>query len=272
MIAHPTLSRRAAGIALIAFAVLALATTLLSGTAAAAPGSGEAVLSFKSDAKGSLSKQGVKVTYSAKAGKTGSAKRGGGAQVVSLPVSQLSLGAAAKLQTKGGLTLSAKGSTVSLSNVVLQVGAKSTAIAAKLDGQQLVFFRAKGKSQTDASSVKLDGAALSLTSAGAKALRDGLKLDSLTASSAGKVSVDAQLLVTVQKPSEPTPAPEQKQADVGPQPDPIPDPVNPYPYAAQCPVASLISVATMNKAPTLAAQMPTNQPSLRPSSAICAFL
>jgi Htaa len=241
MIAHPTLSRRAAGAALIAFAVLALATTLLTGTASATPGSGEVVLSFKSDAKGSLSKQGVKVTSSAKAAKTGSAKRAGAqAQVVSLAVSQLNLGAAAKLQTKGGLTLSAKGRTASLSNVALQVGAKSTAIAAKLEGQQLVFFRAKGKSQTDASSVKLNGAALSLTSAGAKALREALGLDSLAADKVGTAAVDAALLVTVARPSEPTPAP-QPQPPHGTgalPPDEGPAPV-PYPFAAQCPVATV---------------------------------
>jgi hypothetical protein len=242
MIAHPSLSRRAGSAALIAFAVLALAAALMTGTAAAAPGSGQVALSLKSDAKDSLTKQGVKLTYSAKAGKTGSAKRvGGQAQVVSLPVSQLDLGATTTVRTKGELTLTLKGRTATLGNVTLQVGAKSTAIGAKLGSEQRVFFRAKGTPQIDASSVKLDGATLSLTRPGAKALRSALGLEALAAGRTGSATVDAKLIAPTRTPIAPAPAPTPvgpiKIDDGGLKPDPKPDPSDPY--LAQCPVVNV---------------------------------
>jgi hypothetical protein len=252
MIVHPSLPRRT-GAALIAFAVLALATILLTATAVASPGSGEVVLSLKSDAKDSLTKQGVKATYSAKAGKTGAAKRskggGGQAQVVSLPVHEVDLGAAATVHADGGLALTLKGGTANLSGVTLQLGAKSTALAAKLGGKRIVFFRAGGKPQIDASSVKLKRAPLALTRAGATALGAELGLDRLAAGRAGTLTVDAALHATAPKPSTPAPAsPPAKIDDGGIKPPLPPDPAA-YPYATECPVPAVEGSAGFGDVP-----------------------
>ncbi|HEX5713609.1 MAG TPA: HtaA domain-containing protein [Solirubrobacterales bacterium] len=264
MIAQPSLFNRACA-ALVALATLALCVALTTGTAAAAEGSGEVTLSFKSDAKGSLSKQGVKVSYSAKAGKTGAAKRAGGAQVVSLPVDRLTPGPAAVVGTSGSLSLSLKGKTVSLSDVTLQVGGKSTAIGAKLGKEKLVFFRAKGKARTDASSVSLDNAALSLTSKGAKALREALGAGGLSAGPVGTAKFYAALVL--EAPSQPVrsplPAPPAKIDDGGLlPPDEGPAPI-PYPYSAQCPVGKASGNPGFGSAPgTVAgiAALPTFDP------------
>ncbi|HET6999404.1 MAG TPA: HtaA domain-containing protein [Solirubrobacterales bacterium] len=241
MIARPSLSNRACAV-LLALAALVLCAALTTGTAAAAPATGEAVLSFKSDAKGSLTKQGVKLTYSAKAGKTGSAKRiGRSAQVASLPVRELTLGAKTTVRTKGELVLTLKDRAASLGNLILEVGDKSTAIGAKLGKDRVVFFQAKGTPRIDGSSVKLSDAALSLTRAGAKALRSALGLDTLSAGPVGAARIDAKLVAPrIGSPSTLAPAVAPVKTDDGglkPAPEPEPDPDDPY--TTQCPVGNV---------------------------------
>lgn len=230
---RPTRKRRRH--ALVALTTLALSASALSGSAAASAGSGEVVLSLKGGGANSLIKQGVKASYSAKAGKTGSAKRRAqpsapGAQNVILPVRDVELRQAATVQTDGGVTLALRGKKASLTDLTLQIAAKTTAISAKLNGERLVFFRAKGQPQLDGSSVTLNGAKLSLTAKGASALRTQLGLKALAAGRTGTAAVSARLdpiPAPAPTPAAATPAPPQKIDDGGLPP--LADP-----YAAQC--------------------------------------
>jgi hypothetical protein len=239
-----TLPRRTSSAALMAMLLASiLFVALATGTAAAAPATGEVTLTLKSDAKGSLGKQGVAATYSAKAGKTGSAKRkqigGGKAQILSLPVAELALGTVPAVHAKGSIGLALKGQSASLRDVIVQLGQRSTAISAKLDKDRVVFFRAKGTPRVDGSSVKLDNAKLSLTNAGAKALRAALDAGDIAAGQAGSATVDAKLLAPAPVPIVPAPLPAApiKIDDGGLKPDPKPDPKDPY--LAQCPVVNV---------------------------------
>jgi hypothetical protein len=213
----------------LALATVALSAFAMTGTATAAPGSGEVSLTLKRGAESSLLKQGVKVTYSAKAGKTGATKRkqgGGVTQKVSLPVADVDL-ASATLSTDGGLAFVLKGEKATVTGLQVKVGATSTAISGKLGKEQLVLFRAKGVAKVDSFTVKLSGAKLSLTNSGAAALREALGLEKLSDGKLGSADVDAKIDAAT-----PVPAPVQiDKGSLNPPPPPLVDP-----YVAQCPV------------------------------------
>jgi hypothetical protein len=153
---------------------------------------------------------------------------------VTLPVSDVEMRQAATVQTDGALALALGSRKASLTGLTLQIAARKTAISAKLGGERLVFFRAKGQPRLDGSSVTLNGAKLSLTAKGAHALRGRLGLETLAAGRAGTAAVAAHL--------DPTPAPVPAAAAPAPTPTPplkiddggLPPLVDPY--AAQCAV------------------------------------
>ncbi len=216
----------------LALATVALSAAALTGTAAAAPGSGEVTLTLKRGAESSLLRKGVKVTYSAKAGKTGATKRparkggNGVTQKVSLPVADVDL-LTATVETGGALSFALKGEKATATDLQLKIGAVSTAISGKLGKEQLVLFRAKGAATVDAASIKLDGGKLSLTGAAADALREALGLAQLSDGKLGSADVDAKI-----DDAAPVPAPIQiDQGGLKPPHEPLVDP-----YAAQCPI------------------------------------
>lgn len=215
----------------LALATLALSSAALTGTATAAPGSGEVTLTLKRGAESSLLRKGVKVTYSARAGKTGATKRAarkggnGATQKVSLPVVDVDL-LTATVETGGALSFVLKGEKATATGLQLKVGSDSTAISGKLGKEQLVLFRAKGAATVDASSIELDGGRLSLTGAAAEALREALGLEKLSDGKLGSADVDARIDAAVQ-----VPAPAPKAQGGAKPPQPLVDP-----YAAQCPV------------------------------------
>jgi hypothetical protein len=216
----------------LALATVALSAAALTGTATAAPGDGEATLTLKRGAESSLLRQGVKVTYSAKAGKTDATKRAarkqGGSgvpQKVSLPVVDVDL-ATATVETGGALSFALKGEKATATGLQLKVGSDSTAISGKLGKERLVLFRAKGASTVDATGLGLNGAALSLTSSGADALRDALGMARLKDGELGRLSVNAS--VTPKAPGN-TPATQPKGPGISPPETPLVDP-----YATQC--------------------------------------
>ncbi|HEX3240401.1 MAG TPA: HtaA domain-containing protein [Solirubrobacterales bacterium] len=201
-----------------ALAVLALALAAIiaatATSASAAPASGEVVLTLKKGAKSSLLREGVKA--SPRSGK-------GATQTVKLPVSDLELGAASLVKTGATLTLSGGGKSAKLKDVELKIGATSTAISAKLGGKSQVFFRAGAEAQTVGTAVVVKGP-LTLTGSGARALREALGLDGISGGRVGSANVAAAISAATPV----TPAPKQPDA-----------PVDPYPYATQCPVASV---------------------------------
>lgn len=199
-------------------ALIAIAALAIAAPASAASASGEVKLSLKGGAD-SLAGLGVKAAI-----RNGSKDsiRGPGSKAVKLTVADLEL-PGATVRTSGSLLLTAGGRTAALTGVTLQVGKSSTAVSAKLGKKRLVLFRAKGAATIEAFSVKLDGAALSLTGKGAKALRERLGLDSLAAGPSGTAAVNAQIKLSLGN-------------DVVPPPAKPVEPVDPYPYAKECPV------------------------------------
>jgi hypothetical protein len=208
-------SKSRAARALIALAALALAISMSTGSALALPASGEVSLSLKTGAEGSLPRQGVKATYTAKAGKTGATKRvstskkGKGGSAVVLPIVDVEMLGAATIRTDGAVVLSAKGHTARLKNLTLQIAGKKTAISAKLGKKTLIFFRAEGEPVIDKASLKLSKAPLSLTEKGAKALAEQLDLDRLSAGKSGSVDVDASFTAAPLAPAADNKQPEQ---------------------------------------------------------------
>ncbi|HWM62542.1 MAG TPA: HtaA domain-containing protein [Solirubrobacterales bacterium] len=162
--------------------------------------------------------------------------------VQELPIVDLELGRTAVARTSGVLKLSLKGRRAKLRKLALRISDNATSISARLGKERLVVFRAEGKAQIGNSSVKLAKAPLSLTGAGAEALRSRLDLDSLAAGEMGTLSLNAKrkrfrdkvVRLPVSKPGislEGHALPAQPE-------EPKPDP-DPYPYAAECPVASV---------------------------------
>ena len=204
----PTMRRAVLALAAAALAVMAFATT-----ASAAPATGEVVLTLKNGAKSSLLRDGVQVAPRSGKGKV---------QTVKLAVADLDL-TTRTLSTAGALTLSANGKSVKLNDVQLKAGAKSSAISAKQGGKRKVFFRVAGSPQAIGSALSGNGA-LSLTGAGAKALRDALGLDGISAGKLGSAAFSAAVSPV-------------KIDDGGLKPD-LPK-VDPYPYASQCPIGTV---------------------------------
>lgn len=194
--------------AVLALAAAALAVLALASTASAAPATGELVLTLKSGAKSSLLREGVQV-----------APRSGKSKTVKLAVADLDL-TTRTLRTGAALTLSADGKSVKLNDVQLKAGAKDSAISAKQGGKRKVFFRVAGSAQAIGSALSGNGA-LSLTGAGAKALRAALGLDGITAGKLGSGAFTAALKI-----DDGGPKPEQPKVD-------------PYPYASQCPIGAV---------------------------------
>lgn len=198
---------------LAALATTAVAALTVTGTASAAPASGEVVLSLKKGADSSLLREGVKASPRS-GGK-------GGNQLVKLAVSDLDLSNGATASA-AALTLKANGRSAKLNDVLVRLGAKSTTISAKLGGKRQVFFRASGAATIDGASARVKGP-LALTSKGAKALGTALDLDGITAGKVGSTSVLASATPIV------PPAPPKKEEPK----------VDPYPYASQCPVSAV---------------------------------
>lgn len=201
--------------ALAALTATAIAGAALSASASAAPASGGVVLSLKSGAQSSLLREGVKASPRSGKGKV---------QTVKLPVADLDL-AAGTIRTGAALTLSADGKSAKLADVVLQVGAKSTAISATQGGKRKVFFRAAADPQTIGTAVTVKGP-LALTGSGAKALRTALGLEGIGAGRVGSATVSAAIAVAAPL------LPEAQKPAEAPK-------VDPYPYGAECPVASV---------------------------------
>lgn len=192
-----------AGRQLIALAAaIALVAMLTTGTAQAAPASGEVTLALKANG-GLASKQGK-------------------AQNAALPVTDLELLTAATLRTSGKLKLANGKRGATLREVIVQSDGQRATVSAKLGKRRLVVFRAQGKTEISKSSVALSKAPLSLTGNGADALAQRLGLDSLAAGRVGTLSFAAALPVAAEDKNQPA---EQKK----PEPEGIVDP-----YASQC--------------------------------------
>ncbi len=215
-------------------AVLALAlAAIIAATAAsasAAPATGEVLLTLKSGAQSSLLREGVKASPRSGKGKT---------QTVKLPVAELELGGASVVKTGAILTLSGGGKSAKLKDVELKIGAASTAISAKLGGNSKVFFRAKGAASVDGLSVRASGP-LSLTGGGAKALREALGLDGISAGKLGSASALASIKAATPAPAPVLPDPPKKQPE---------EPKEAYPYAAECPVPAVEGNPGFGEAP-----------------------
>jgi hypothetical protein len=189
----------------LALAVAALAVMATASSASAAPATGEVVLTLKKGAQSSLMREGVKVTPSG-----GSAK----ARTVKLAVADLDLASGA-IKTGAALTLSANGKSVKLSDVLVSVGGKSTAVTAKQGGKRKVFFRLQGNSTSLASSLDVSGP-LTLTGAGVKALRTGLGLEGLSGGKVGSGSANASISQSTPVPAPPAPKPTLPEPPVDP--------------------------------------------------------
>jgi hypothetical protein len=193
-----------AGRALIALAAaVALIATLATGTAQAAPASGEVKLTVKSSSALDLVKR-------------------KGPQAATLPVADLELFAAATVRADGRLKFANGKRRAVLRGVILQSAGKQTALSAKLGKRRLVVFRARGAVQIGKSSASLAKAPLSLTGKAAKVLRQRLGLEQLAAGRLGTLAYDAQLPVAE------SPKAEQPSGE-GPGEEKIADP-----YFAQC--------------------------------------
>jgi len=194
-----------AGRALIALAAaIALVALLTTGTAQAAPASGEVTLTLKANSDLRV-KQGKK----------------GKAQNAALPVTDLELLAAATLHTSGKLTLANGKRSATLRDVIVQSAGQETAVSAKLGKRRLIVFRAQDKAEIGKSSARLSKAPLSLTGKGADALAQRLDLDSLAGGRVGTLGFAATLPAAAAAKSQP----EEKK----PAPEGIVDP-----YASQC--------------------------------------
>ncbi|HEU4944179.1 MAG TPA: HtaA domain-containing protein [Solirubrobacterales bacterium] len=248
-LSRPSRRRRA----LTVLAALALSTTVTTGVATASPASGEVVFSLKPGGEKSLLRQDVKT-------KAGSSKRvltrqsRGGVQIA-LPVVDVELREAARIQTAGTLAFSLEGRKATLRDLILQVAGSKTAISAKLGGKRLVVFRARGEAKVDSSTLALNGAKLSLTEKGARALQQRLDLEQLAAGKLGTVDVDARLT--------PVAKPASLANDVVNLEVPDKGPVDPY--AQQCSVA-LKSTVPGNAADPVAAPTMTSPASVNGGS------
>jgi Htaa protein len=204
-------SKGRVGRTLVALAALALAIPMASsGSALAAPASGEVSLSLRTNAAKRI------------AGKAGK----GGAVNVTLPIVDLAMPASATVRTGETLKLSGKGRDARLRGLILQVAGKHTAISAKLGKRRLVVFRAEGEPSIDATSLTLKGAQLTLTDKGADALGARLGLDGLSAGRLGTLAIDARL--------DPSPPPPVATGSDVKQSGPPGDGPPVDPYAQQC--------------------------------------
>lgn len=206
---------------ILALAVAALALMATAASAAAASATGELVLTLKKGAKSSLLREGVKVSPRQGGGKT---------QTVKLNVDDLALGGKSVLSSPNTLTFAAQGKRAKFRSLVAETGAKSTAIKGTLGKLTMVVFRASGTPGADASSLRVNGP-LSLTGNAAKALRGKLGLAGITAGRVGGFKANAAVIPP------PPVTPEEKPN------------VDPYPYAAQCPVAAGSGTGSFAKAP-----------------------
>ncbi len=195
----------------LALAATAIASLAIASSASAAVATGEVTLTLKKGAQSSLLRQGVKLDPSSGGGK---------AKTVKLAVTDLDLASGA-VRTGATLTFRANGESVKLNDLLVSVGATSTAVTGRHGGRKKVVFRLKGSSQASASSLGVSGP-LALTGTGLKLLRQGLELPSLKGGKVGSAAASAAI----------PPAPEP------PKPD-EPKKVDPYPYASQCPVAAV---------------------------------
>ncbi|HVY79072.1 MAG TPA: HtaA domain-containing protein [Solirubrobacterales bacterium] len=203
MSSRKTTRNSRAGTALAALVSLALGASLTTGSALAMPAEGTVSLTLEEGAVRSLPQA-----------KT------------SLPITRVDLLGAATVRARGAIKVGSKRRAVRLRGLILQVGGKGTAISAKLGKRRLVFFRAKGKPELGASSLKLARAPLSLTGKGARALRSRLGLDGVSAGKLGTVALDATFAAAAKAADEPKSGEQQPQQ---PTPTEIVDP-----YAQQC--------------------------------------
>lgn len=215
--------------ALIAVMALALCAAFSTGSAAAAPANGTAVLELQpGKATTDLLAQGVHLSYKAKQGKTGSAKRKAAADTLRLPIDSIAFGKVIELGVEGNLVFAHGKRKVTVRAIDLRVGAKQTSLVGRVGKRSIVVFRAEGESHPVANSVGLSKAPFALTGQVADALAPRLGLDSIEPGQLGRLSLTAlqdDLPKEEPKPTEPV-----KIDDGGLLP---PDP---YPYSAQCPV------------------------------------
>lgn len=171
-------------------AVLAIAIAVAPSGASAAPAnSATLTIAGKGRAAEALRAAGVKIAAIAPARRRG--KR------VTLPVSTLTVGSAAKARLRGGLRFGAGRRRVRLRALRLDLATSSATLSAKAGKRRIAMFaatpsRSKAKLDPDADSAKLAGARLSLTRKGAALLRKRLGLGSLRAGPLGKLGVDAR--------------------------------------------------------------------------------
>lgn len=174
-----------------------------------------------------------------------------GARQASMPVTDLELrqqGASAA--TQGVLRLRNGKRSVRLKDLVVEAGAGSATISAKLHKQRLVFFRATGKLTVAGGAVALPNAKLSLTGKGAAKLREPLGLEQLEAGETGRLSLDAEVEQAASQPAPPAPPAAGKN---------VTPPVDPY--AAQCALPAT-SEAQGNVTPAAPATVLPGAPSL----------
>jgi hypothetical protein len=232
--AHPSRSpRRRQARALLALTAALAFVLALVGTASAAPGSGQVDVSLAGGkGEGSLAGQGVKLTYTAKAGKTGSAKRVAkkAPHSASLPVVDLDLTDGATVQTSGALRLLHGKRRATLRDLVVRSGGDRTAISAQLGKERLVVFRAQSAASIAGLTATLSDAQISLTGKAAAEIARRLGLEPL-AGRQGTLELSAQGQLT---PKVPDPIkPEEKPKGEEPEGEKLIDP-----YLGQCNVAA----------------------------------
>jgi Htaa len=167
----------------LVLAALAAAAAVPS-TASAA--SGTSVLTLKGAAASSLSSAGMKVSAVAPATAKGKA--------ITLPVKSLTVGATAALGHSGAIRLKKGSRTLTLKTPALRLAASGSRLTVRLGGKTttiLTVDAAKRSLNGAAGTAALKGARVTLTTAGAAAIRRALKLKALKGGTLGTLTVDA---------------------------------------------------------------------------------
>lgn len=171
-------------------AVLA-AATVVSALAVAAPVSaqgvtGASVLTLKGTAASSLSSAGVKVSAVAPAKAKGKA--------ITFPVASVTVGGTASLGHSGSIRFKKGSRTLTLKAPALKLAARGSKLTAKIGGKTttlLTVDAAKRSLNAANGTVALKGASVTLTAAGAKAIKKALELKALRSGTLGTLTVDA---------------------------------------------------------------------------------
>jgi hypothetical protein len=168
----------------VVLAAVAAAAVAVPSTAGAA--SGMSVLTLKGASASSLSKAGVKVSAVAPATAKG--------KVITLPVRSVTVGATAALGHSGAIRFKKGPRTLTLKTPALRLAASGSRLTVKLGGRTttiLTVDAAKRSLNGGAGTAALTGARVTLTAAGAAAIRRALKVKALKGGTLGTLTVDA---------------------------------------------------------------------------------